>query len=38
MTAILSSLGCVKDYTPPSPIYFQLIDFNKKRHAPSFQC
>ena len=29
MTAILSSLGCVKDYTPPSPIYFQLIDYNK---------
>ena len=29
MTAILSSLGYVKDHTPPSPIYFQLIDYNK---------
>ena len=29
MTAILSNLGCVKDYTPPSPIYSQLIDWKK---------
>ena len=26
MSAILSSLGCVKDYNPSSQIYFQLID------------
>ena len=36
MTAILSSLGCVKDYTTPSPIYFQLIDYNKNAMSQVF--
>ena len=29
MAAILSSLGCLKDYNPTSSIYFQLNDYNE---------
>ena len=36
MAAILSSLNCVKDYAPPSPIYFQLIDCNKNAMTQVF--
>ena len=36
MTAILSDLGCVKDYTPTQPNIFSINWLKEKRHAPSF--
>ena len=38
MTAIFSSLGYVKDYTPTQPNIFSINWLQKRRHAPSFQC
>ena len=38
MTAILSSIGCMKYYTPTQPNMFSINWLQYKYHAPSLQC